>query len=186
MTKSPIKWAGGKTRVMPQLLMQLPKADCLIEPFVGSGSRIAWLADPNRHGREGRLSGWQDSKRKTVNGSAGCDSTTCGLAYANNEQRPFTVSAGSYEDISRQWNKNSEAVAGCGGAVQPGPVNGFWRDADWLCGRDGKWRPVRPGSFPLANGVPGRVGRLRAYGNAINIEAATAFIKAYMAAVGYV
>lgn len=82
--------------------------------------------------------------------------------------------------------KNSEAVAGCGGAVQPGLVNGFWRDADWLCGRDGKWRPVRPGSFPLANGVPGRVGRLRAYGNAINIEAATAFIKAYMAAVDYV
>lgn len=151
-----------------------------------NGSRIVWLADPNRHGREGRLSGWQDSKRKTVNGSAGCDSTTCGLAHADNEQRPFTVSARSYEDISRQWNKNSEAVAGCGGAVQPGPVNGFWRDADWLCGRDGKWRPVRPGSFPLANGVPGRVGRLRAYGNAINIEAATAFIKAYMAAVDYV
>ena len=38
MIKSPIKWAGGKTRVMPQLLMQLPKADCLIEPFVGSGT----------------------------------------------------------------------------------------------------------------------------------------------------
>jgi DNA adenine methylase len=36
--KSPIKWAGGKTRVMPQLLKHLPKADCLIEPFVGSGT----------------------------------------------------------------------------------------------------------------------------------------------------
>ncbi|EPP4977102.1 Dam family site-specific DNA-(adenine-N6)-methyltransferase [Klebsiella pneumoniae] len=38
MIKSPIKWAGGKTRVMPQLLKHLPKADCLIEPFVGSGT----------------------------------------------------------------------------------------------------------------------------------------------------
>lgn len=38
MIKSPIKWAGGKTRVMPQLLKRLPKADCLIEPFVGSGT----------------------------------------------------------------------------------------------------------------------------------------------------
>ncbi|HIG8166038.1 TPA: DNA cytosine methyltransferase [Klebsiella pneumoniae] len=151
-----------------------------------NGSRIVWLADSNRHGREGRLSGRQDSKRETVNGSAGCDSATCGVAYANNEQRPFAMSAGSYEDISRQWNKNSEAATGCGSALQPGPVNGFWRDADWLCGRDGKWRPVRPGSFPLANGVPGRVGRLRAYGNAINIEAATAFIRAYMAAVDHV
>lgn len=38
MIRSPIKWAGGKTRVMPQLLRHLPKADCLIEPFVGSGT----------------------------------------------------------------------------------------------------------------------------------------------------
>lgn len=38
MIKSPVKWAGGKTRVMPQLLKHLPKADCLIEPFVGSGT----------------------------------------------------------------------------------------------------------------------------------------------------
>ncbi|MDW2637029.1 Dam family site-specific DNA-(adenine-N6)-methyltransferase [Citrobacter portucalensis] len=38
MIRSPIKWAGGKNRVMPQLLKHLPKADCLIEPFVGSGT----------------------------------------------------------------------------------------------------------------------------------------------------
>lgn len=38
MIKSPVKWAGGKSRVMPQLLKHLPKADCLIEPFVGSGT----------------------------------------------------------------------------------------------------------------------------------------------------
>lgn len=38
MNRSPIKWAGGKTRVMPELLKHLPKADCLIEPFVGSGT----------------------------------------------------------------------------------------------------------------------------------------------------
>jgi DNA adenine methylase len=38
MIKSPIKWAGGKSRVMPHLLEHLPKADCLIEPFVGSGT----------------------------------------------------------------------------------------------------------------------------------------------------
>lgn len=80
-----------------------------------------------------------------------------------------------------------DGQTGCGGTDSgAGPVNGFWRDADWLRCRDGKWRPVRPGSFPLADGVPARVGRLRAYGNAINIEAATAFIKSYMAAVDHV
>ncbi|MBC4285581.1 DNA adenine methylase [Klebsiella quasipneumoniae] len=55
MIKSPIKWAGGKTRVMPQLLKHLPKDDCLIEPFVGSGTvfmnteyRRYVLCDSNR------------------------------------------------------------------------------------------------------------------------------------------
>ncbi|HEJ2170553.1 TPA: DNA cytosine methyltransferase [Pseudomonas aeruginosa] len=61
-----------------------------------------------------------------------------------------------------------------------GPVNGLWADADWIFCRDGKWRPVEPGTFPLAHGAPSRVGRLRAYGNAINAEAATQFIAAYL------
>lgn len=63
-----------------------------------------------------------------------------------------------------------------------GAVNGFWSDADWLYCRDGKWRPVEPGTFPLAHGVSNRVGRLCAYGNAINAEASAEFIRAYMEA----
>lgn len=78
----------------------------------------------------------------------------------------------------------------------PLEVNGFWRDADWLLCRDGKWRPVEPGTFPLVDGAaarlgrvePGvarvassnRVGRLKGYGNAISAQAAAAFIRAYM------
>ncbi|MBD8654140.1 DNA cytosine methyltransferase [Oxalobacteraceae sp. CFBP 13730] len=73
--------------------------------------------------------------------------------------------------------------AGIGvGAELAGPTNGFWRDADWLGCRDGKWRPVEPGTFPLAHGAAARVGRLRAYGNAINAEAARVFIEAVMEA----
>jgi hypothetical protein len=36
-------------------------------------------------------------------------------------------------------------------------------------------------SFPIADSAPARVGRLRAYGNAINAEAAIAFIQSAMA-----
>lgn len=67
-----------------------------------------------------------------------------------------------------------------GGHAGTGPVNGLWRDADWLFCRDGKWRPVEPGTFPLAHGVASRVGRLRGYGNAIVAPVAQAFIEAVM------
>ena len=63
---------------------------------------------------------------------------------------------------------------------KPGPTNGFWAEADWLRGQDGLWRAVEPGTSPLADGSPSRVGRLRSYGNAINAEAAKAFIESYL------
>nr|UVM80868.1 MAG: C-5 cytosine-specific DNA methylase [Bacteriophage sp.] len=63
------------------------------------------------------------------------------------------------------------------------PHHGFWSDTDWLGCRDGKFRPVEPGAFPLANGIPARVGRLRGYGNAIVPQVAAEFIKAFMGAV---
>ncbi|MEZ0583284.1 DNA adenine methylase [Erwinia sp. STN24] len=38
MIRSMLKWPGGKSRVIPELLPHLPKADCLVEPFVGGAS----------------------------------------------------------------------------------------------------------------------------------------------------
>lgn len=63
---------------------------------------------------------------------------------------------------------------------RPSPTNGHWRDADWLGCRDGKWRPVEPSTFPLAHGAPARVGRLRAYGNAIVPQVAATFVSAWL------
>ncbi len=55
-----------------------------------------------------------------------------------------------------------------------------WHDVEWLTCSDGKARPTEPGLQPLAHGVPGRVGRLRAYGNAIVPQIAAAFVMACM------
>ncbi|MCV2891274.1 DNA cytosine methyltransferase [Ruegeria aquimaris] len=56
-----------------------------------------------------------------------------------------------------------------------------WQDLDWLWCREERWRPSQPGLCPLADGVPGRVGRLRAYGNAIVPQVAATFIEAFEA-----
>lgn len=97
------------------------------------------------------------------------------------------------DELGRQANAEQNWL-GCQ-PVWSLEVNGFWRDADWLLCRDGKWRPVEPGTFPLVDGAasrlgrvePGmarvassnRVGRLKGYGNAINVHAAAHFINAY-------
>jgi len=100
----------------------------------------------------------------------------CGMADAN-RARPLSRSEAS--ETSRHGSAlNTES--GDDRHDSTTPTNSLWRDVDWLFCRDGKWRPVRPGSFPLVNGSPSRVGRLRAYGNAINVEAATQFIGAYL------
>jgi DNA (cytosine-5)-methyltransferase 1 len=56
---------------------------------------------------------------------------------------------------------------------------GAWTGCEWVPCADGTQRPVEPGAFPLADGVPGRVGLLRGYGNAIVPQQAAAFIEAY-------
>jgi DNA (cytosine-5)-methyltransferase 1 len=81
-------------------------------------------------------------------------------------------------------DQEREAVnrqAGCDSAAdRPSTLDSQWRDADWLFCRDGKWRPVEPGTFPLAHGLSARVGRLRGYGNAIVPQAAQTIIESVM------
>ncbi|GAL43022.1 DNA cytosine methyltransferase [Citrobacter werkmanii] len=119
-----------------------------------------------------------------------------GLAHTDNEQHPIAIRGCGHEYVSTGRQQDPAAFAGLRGDYRPLEVNGFWRDADWLFCRDGKWRPVEPGTFPLVDGAaarlgrvePGvarvassnRVGRLKGYGNAINAQAAAEFIRAYM------
>jgi len=52
----------------------------------------------------------------------------------------------------------------------------------WLPCADGKARRVGAGILPLAHGIPGRVGQIRAYGNAIVPQVAAEFVRAFMEA----
>lgn len=65
--------------------------------------------------------------------------------------------------------------------------NDSWTPCDWIPCRDPNggppvFRPIEPGTHPLDHGVPGRVGLLRGYGNAIVPEKVAAFIVAALEA----
>ena len=113
-------------------------------------------------------------------GSIGCSSDGADGSVAD------TASRGHMDPINgSQRGQGVEQAQSAGGSIsvqsqRPSATNGHWRDADWLFCRDGKWRPVEPGTSPLVNGAAARVGRLRGYGNAIVAQAAQAFIESVM------
>lgn len=138
------------------------------------------LADTNDTRPQGHAGHGGTAKRKRSDRPVTAASVFSGLADDELQQRQIGQDS---SDVSPGRLEEPAAPPGLCGDLRPGPVNGFWRAADWLGCRDDKWRPVEPGTFPLANGAASRVGRLRAYGNAINAQAAQEFIGAYLDSV---
>jgi len=119
-----------------------------------------------------------------------------GMAHADHHRQQSGERRGSRDKPPEARNNIGRSCPNAGG--RPGPVNGFWGDADWLSRRDGRWCPAEPGTFPLVDGVSARLGRvqpavsrmagrnragrIKGYGNAINPHAAAEFIRAYMEA----
>jgi DNA (cytosine-5)-methyltransferase 1 len=163
---------------------------CVPFPAAGIGAphireRNYWVADA--HGA--RLEGWGALRQRADQCVAGSHGVACGLEHAMQLgwQRRQAPSLGHDDD--RQASERSKSKYG---ACEPSAhwihqhaahtLDGFWRASDWLCCTDGKFRPVEPGTQPLAHGIPKRMEQLRAYGNAIVPQAAQAFIDAYLAA----
>lgn len=107
----------------------------------------------------------KDSERESINGYIGRSSSTDSLVYSNSD-RP------------ESRNETSE-TAGHRDSIDSA---GFWSDSKIIYCRDGKYRPIptEPALFPLADGIPNRVGILRGAGNAIVPQAAAEIIKAVM------
>ena len=161
---------------------------CVAFPSAGVGAphirdRAYWVAhatDERLHWRRassaghGRYTARLEPERLCDAGIMG-NAGSAGLSQRIGDAR---VSGGATRGNQGQATERT----GIHAAARPGPANGFWRDADWLGCRDDKWRPVEPGTFPLVTGATARVVRLRAYGNAINSQAAQAFIGSVMEA----
>ena len=82
---------------------------------------------------------------------------------------------------SRAWTGSAQEASGRASGQSHGCGDGSpWDGARWVIGWDGKARRVKPGIRLLAHGVSARVGRLRAYGNAIVPALAAEVIGAYM------
>ncbi|MND77240.1 C-5 cytosine-specific DNA methylase [compost metagenome] len=143
---------------------------------VGSGVLASGVADPygrNASAEREQCSGQQRQQPQDGSAIHLANAESCGRGEERQNAGRFSVGDNA--------ERRTAGFKHGSGDMRAGPVNGFWRNADWLGCRDDKWRPVEPGTFPLANGATSRVGRLRAYGNAINAEAAHEFIAAYLA-----
>lgn len=143
---------------------------------------VGSVADANDTGSQGRQRVPECANQQP----AGPGSVGCSVADARSERRQQDAGS-SLKDEAANGGAGRDWVESHGDNLSSGdveihaanPHHGFWSDADWLGCRDGKFRPVRSGSSPLANGIPARVGRLRGYGNAIVPQAAAEFIKAF-------
>ncbi len=169
--------------------------------------RLFWVADSSdlrraQHGRESRqrgAAGPHDSAERA--GARGLDHAAgarCDGAISDTEGKAWNetrlgvpgagCATGGLADMQRaglegltgngdDWNepeRNAEEQAG-----STAESGGAWDGYELLPCRDGKARRIESGTFPLADGVPGRVGLLRGYGNAIVPEAAAQFVMAF-------
>ncbi|MBO1025453.1 DNA cytosine methyltransferase [Ochrobactrum sp. SD129] len=136
--------------------------------------RLYWVAYPD----DARSQGRYGMPERATERAAGSGCVADWMADAN-RQHGHDGGCRSSNDCG-QHIRSTELPGSQQTVLRPGPTNGLWSDADWLFCRDEKWRPVEPGTFPLAHGAAARVGRLRGYGNAIVAPAAQAFIEAYL------
>jgi len=152
-------WNEGRARAESGL----PDAD-------GSSHECGDVGHPDSNGWESRLHASPPARH-------GCSVVAAGgggdVADAGGERRQ-QESGGAHGDEGTDEGRAAQLHH-----VASGHGEG-WGAAAWIIGHDGKARRVEPGIRLLAHGVPARVGKLRAFGNAIVTQVAAEVIAAYM------
>lgn len=156
--------------------------DCDLDRLADANQgQRGWLADSEGRKRDGEATGWQQSNGVAQPGGAGVGYAECARLerYARHggrapgwpvEVRPVTeTGSDGLQHPARDGRQQRRAEPGQWGA-------------EFRRGADGKSRRIEPSIQPLAHGVSNRVGRLRAYGNAIVPQVAAQFITAFCGA----
>jgi DNA (cytosine-5)-methyltransferase 1 len=173
---------------------------------IGRSSVFGWLghAEGNNERRDSMPG--THGQREPVGGSSGVvhpdNAEFSGLeGHTRNEynrDQPGWIDQGADRPVAETGGTGNEGMGnaesrGCGelrDASQPGSSGHVerpsWSGFDIVLCRDTdehgrpKARRIESGTFPLADGVSGRVELLRGYGNAIVPELAAEFIQAYL------
>lgn len=152
--------------------------------------RLYWVADSNRSSHNGRVAPSGEQSLRNGSDEFGglahmqCErleereslSTDLG-AQRSAIERDCDAGGMGYPEHTKRGAKHQEHSDSYG--RDGSGRDGAWSDFSILPCLDGKSRRVESGTFPLAHGVPARMGRLRAYGNAIVPQVAAEFIQTY-------
>lgn len=171
--------------------------------------RLYWVADASdsdgRCGERGtQARTWQDEERGRRLAGGGIDSRLAVSSSAERQRGAESVG----ECGGTLHTANSGSLGGVGNAIKPGlqrhagnvsdrhepgrldqdedrsvatTGGNSWSDYIIIPCGDGKARRIKPGITPLVDGIPGRVGLIRGYGNAICPEVGAEFIRAFLA-----
>ncbi len=187
-------WLAGVRADLEALGYAIGAADL---PAAGIGApnirqRLWWVAhaDGGHPSTEGLQRGGEHRQQPQDGGTSGlADSLGARLEGRQVEparQERATAQrgggTGGLGDAQSFNGKMRQQSRSCDGSQRPAGRSSPWSNFDFIPYGDGKARHVEPGTFPLAHGVPARVGKLRAYGNAIVPQVAAEFMMAARAA----
>jgi DNA (cytosine-5)-methyltransferase 1 len=141
-------------------------------------NRLYWVAHTYDARSQRGISGWQDPQREDLErylgrgGSAHRDSSLA-------DDGGIRLDTRSGSPLGGEPTERGQAGSDAGNSGG----HDHWSDVLWAVGSDGKARRVEPSIQLLAHGVPARVGKLRAFGNAIVPQVAAQVMMSFLESV---
>lgn len=176
LVKSPslgdaVRWIDGVFADLEKIgyscwASDLPAA-CVGAPHIRQ--RLFWVADSGSEQSRERHDAQLLGKRASDSEQAWVGGISCGLADAHSDGLQERIGDGRIQPGERRTSARKAAELS----------GNAWGDYTLTPCRDGKTRRIKSGLEPLVDGLPGRVGLLRGYGNAIVPQVAAKFVTAF-------